>query len=205
MKDWPPVFKLTRKSLLVLAGVLVFSLFLYFGSAHLQKQLSTDLASQQAQIAAEEENRGQKQKDLDNILLHIQQFQKLQQKGLVGAARREDWVEQLIASRKQLGLPDTLAYTLKQPTPLREGTAPEDAAAATTSPPSDAPLAHNLEFELRNIHEEELLALLKTYESKVLGRFRIQSCKFAEPSSSGLFTQCTLRFFTMPQKPAGQT
>ncbi|MBS1197544.1 MAG: hypothetical protein H6R18_1329 [Proteobacteria bacterium] len=205
MKDWLPVFKLARKSLLILAGVLIFSLFLYFGSAHLQKQLSADLASQQAQIAAEEENLGQKQKDLDNILSHIQQFQKLQQKGLIGAARREGWVEQLIASRKQLGLPDTLAYTLKQPTPLREGAAPEDAAAATTPTPSNAPLAHNLEFELRNIHEEEFLSLLKTYEGKVLGRFRVQSCRITEPSPTGLTAQCTLRFFTMPQKPAGQT
>lgn len=205
MKDWLPVFKLARKSLLVLAGILIFSLSLYFGSDHIRKLLTANLGNKQAQLAAEQENLTQKQKDLDNIQSHIEQFRKLQQKGLIGAARREDWVEQLIASRKQLGLPDTLAYTLKQPIPLRDGATAEDTAATTTPASPDAALAHNLEFELRNIHEEELLALLKTYESKVLGRFRVQSCRIAEPSAAGLFAQCTLRFFTLPQKPTGQT
>lgn len=206
MNDWLPIFRRARKSLVVLLTILAVSLGLYFGSAYSRGQLTADLAQQQAQISSEQENLAQKQKELDSIQANIQKFRQLQQQGMIGKAKREEWIEQLIATRKQLGLPETLTYTLKQPASLSANPNPEQTPAdSTQAVASDAPLAHNLEFELRHIHEEELLAFLKTYQSKVNGRFRIQSCRLAEPATNGLLAQCTLRFFTLPQKPAGQT
>lgn len=206
MKDWLPVFRRARASLVILGTVLALCLLLFFGSAQLRTHLTNDLSQKQAQTSAEQERLNEKQKDFDNIRSNIEQFRQLQQRGMIGTARREDWVEQLVATRKELGLPDTLAYTLKQPAPVSTNTTPEPPAASEAPPTaSDAPLAHNLEFELRNIHEEELLALLKTYQGKANGRFRVQSCRLTEPSASGLQAQCTLRFFTLPQKAAAPT
>lgn len=205
MKDWLPIFRLARKSLLLLAGVLFISLGFYFGSTHFRSHLSTDLEQQQALISSEQENQTQKQKELDNIQTNIEKFHLLQQRGLIGKAKREEWIEQLIATRKQLSLPETLTYSLKQPTALLSANPDQEQTGTDPAQPiaNDTPQVHNLEFELRNIHEEELLSFLKTYQDKVPGRYRIQSCRLAEPSENGLFAQCSLRFFTLPQKPAG--
>lgn len=204
MKEWHPVFRRARRSLFLLAGALLLGLSLFFGSAHLRNQLTADLGQKQSQLAAEQEQLAGKQKDLANIQSHLQEFRRLERQGMIGAARRENWVEQLMATRQELELPDTLSYTLKPPAPANTGT--EQPPAGEESPPNaEAPLAHPLEFELRQIHEEELLALLKNYQNKESGRFRIQSCRLSEPGASGLSAQCTLRFFTLPKKTAGAT
>ncbi|OQA30875.1 MAG: hypothetical protein BWY57_02614 [Betaproteobacteria bacterium ADurb.Bin341] len=206
MNDWLPVLRLARTHLLVLGGILLLMLALYFGSAHIRDLLSAELAAQQAEVSAQQENQVQKQKDLDNLQLNIKRFRALQQRGLVGPARREEWVEQLLISRKQLGLPDTLAYHLKPPARLKPEGALEQAAGGTgQDAASDAPLAHDLEFELRDIHEEEVLALLEDYGRKVNGRFRVQSCELTEATATGLMAKCVLRFFTLPGKAAGPT
>lgn len=208
MNDWLPVCRRARSSLIVLTGVLLFCTGLYLGSAHFRTSLSNRLGQKQAQVSTEQEALNQKQKDLDNIQSHIQQFRQLQEQGLIGTAQREDWVEQLLATRRQLGLPENLTYTLKQPTPVSTNPTPEQTPADTaTAAAPDSPMAHNLEFELSQTQEAELIALLKTYESKVRGRFRVQSCRLSEPGANGLTARCTLRFFTIPQiaKPAEST
>lgn len=205
MNEWLPVCRRARTSLIVLTGVLVFSAALYLGSSHFRTTLNQRLGQRQAEVSAEQEALNQKQADLDNMQSHIQQFRRLQEQGLIGTAQREDWVEQLLATRQQLGLPEQLTYTLQQPTPLNSNPNPEQAPADASQPVSpDTPLAHNLEFELSQTQEAELIALLNTYESKVRGRFRVQSCRLSEPSANGLTARCTLRFFTLPQvaKPA---
>ena len=202
MNDWLPVLRLARAHLLVLGGILLLMLALYFGSAHIRDQLAAKLAAQQAEVSAERDNLAKKQSDLDNLRLNIKRFRTLQQRGLVGTARREEWVEQLLASRKQLGLPDTLAYHLKPPVPLQASADAGQAASGTVQDSTGSgPLMHDLEFELRDIHEEELLALLEDYAHKVNGRFRVQSCELAEATATGLRAKCVLRFFTLPQTP----
>lgn len=199
MNDWLPVCRRARTSLIALTGVSIFSAALYLGSSHFRTTLNQRLGQRQAEVSAEQEALSQKQSDLDNMQSHIQQFRQLQEQGLIGAAQREDWVEQLLATRQQLGLPEQLTYTLQQPTPLNNNPNPEQAPTDTNQPLSpDTPLAHTLEFELAQTQEAELVALLKTYESKVRGRFRVQSCRLAEPGPSGLTARCTLRFFTLP-------
>ncbi len=206
MNDWRPVFRQARASLYLLFAILLFCLGLFFGSSHVRDRLALELAQEQANIVTAQENLTQKQKELDNVRSNIEKFQKLQQQGLTGTARREDWIEQLLATRKQLGFAeDTLSYTLKEPASANP--APEQEAAEETQDGTQpAPLAHNLELKLRHIHEEELLAFLNTYQENARGRFRIQSCRLGEPSDQGLAAECTLRFFTLPTnaKPNGK-
>ncbi|MGE5385605.1 MAG: hypothetical protein ACM3SV_06945 [Betaproteobacteria bacterium] len=201
-----PILQLARPQLLILAGVASFSLIAYFGSRHVLDQLGQSLAQAQNQASAQQAALAEKEQNLADIRANLGKFRTLEQQGLVGPPDREDWVEQLLAVRKQLGLPETLTYTLKPPVPL--GAAPAAAAGAPEATPagSDTPLTHDLELEIRDVHEEELLALLENYRAKVHGRFRLQSCRLTEPGPSGLTARCVLRFFTLPQgapKPAG--
>jgi hypothetical protein len=67
---------------------------------------------------------------------------------------------------------------------------------------STSAMTHDLEFELKDIHEGDLLKLLHHFRDKAHGRFRIQSCTLANPSATGLFAKCTLRFFSLPEVAA---
>lgn len=206
MNDWLPVLRLARTHLVAFSGILLLMLILYFGSAHVRDLLAAKLAAQQAEVSAERDRLAKKQSDLDSLRLNIERYRTLQQRGLVGTARREEWVEQLLASRKQLGLPDTLAYHLKPPVRLHASADAAQAASGTAQDSAEGgPLMHDLEFELRDTHEEELLALFEDYGRKVNGRFRVHSCELTEATATGLRAKCVLRFFTLPQKPVGQT
>lgn len=196
MNDWLPILRRARTPLLVLAGTAVLGAALFFGSRHVLDQLEQGLAEAQAQSGVQQAALAEKERDLAGTEANLGLFRTLQQQGLVGIAEREAWVEQLLASRRDLGLPETLTYTLKPPAPL--GTDPAAATSAAPTPAAaDAPMAHDLEFEIRDIHEAELLALLDTYRAKVRGRFRTQSCRLSEPAPSGLAARCVLRFFTL--------
>lgn len=197
MNDWLPIIKQARTSLLVLAGVVIFSVLLHVGTVFLRNHVSAQLSQKQNQVAAEQENLATKQKDLESMKSSFGRFRDMQKRGVTGRTRREEWIEQLIASHRELRLPETLTYTLKQPSAVIPAGTPGQTGGENAG--NDAPLAHDLEFELRSIHEEELLAFLKIYEGKVNGRFRVHACQLGEPSASGLAARCTLRFFTLPQ------
>jgi len=198
------IFKRARRPLNLLAGAIFLALTLVFGSIYGRDALKSSLAQSRVQLGAQELNLTTKQEDLRIIQLHVDQFRAFRSQGLVGRADREGWVEQLVASREQLKLPDTLSYILKPPQTLTEPGTPEPAAVAPaagapagTGP--DAPTTHDLDFELSGIHEQELLDLLGDYRAKVHGRFRVQSCRLGSPQQTGLLAQCTLRFFNLPE------
>lgn len=190
MNDWLPILRRARTPLLVLAGTAILGAALFFGSRQALGQLEQALADMEAQSGAQQATLAGKEYDLANTQANLGLFRALQQQGLVGAADREAWVEQLIASHRELGLPETLTYTLKPPAAL--GTEP-----ATTLGAPPTPVTHDLEFEIRDIHEAELLALLDTFRTKAHGRFRTQSCRLSEPAPNGLAARCVLRFFTL--------
>ncbi len=207
MKHWQPILQRARIQLIILASVVSVALIAYFGSRHVLQQLGQSLAEEQGQAAAQQASLTEKEQNLANIRANIGKFRTLEQQGLIGPPDREDWVEKLVAARKQLGLPETLTYTLKPPVPLGAASPPPAGTPETAKPSSDTPLTHDLEFEIRDVHEEELLALLENFKAKVHGRFRQQSCRLAEPGANGLTARCVLRFFTLPQataKPAGE-
>jgi hypothetical protein len=196
-----PIFKRARRPLNVLAGAIFLSLTIVFGSIYGRDTLRESLAQSRSQLGTQQPNLTAKQQDLRDVQAHIGQFRGFRTQGLVGSADREGWVEQLVASRERLQLADTLSYVLKPPQAMTDA-ATADPAAAAVNP--DAPATHDLDFELRGIHEQELLDLLQDYQSKVHGRFRVQACHLGA-TPAGLVAQCTLRFFNLPNavKPPG--
>lgn len=195
------VFKRARRPLNLLAGAIFLSLTLVFGSIYGRDSLKTSLAQSRIELGAQQPNLTAKQQELRNIQAHIGQFRAFRTQGLVGSADREGWVEQLVASREQLKLADTFSYILKPPQAMTDVATPDPAAAMNP----DATATHDLDFELKGIHEQELLAFLQDYRTRVHGRFRVQSCRFSEPTQAGLLAQCSLRFFNLPEasKPPG--
>jgi hypothetical protein len=199
MNPWQPVFKHARTSLLMLAGAIVFGLVLVFGSGYLSDRLSDDLLLNRKQLRVQQTRLAEKEQDLLNVEAHNDQFRALQRQGFVGVPDREDWAEQLLASSKRLGLPGNLAYTLHPPAPMNDGAPVGQAGAAAATVNPDAALMHDLDFELHDIHEEELLDFLRDYRNRVHGRFRVQACRLDAPVKEGFAVKCTLRFFTLPQ------
>lgn len=191
------IFKRARRPLNWLGGAIFLSLTLVFGSIYGRDALKKNLAQSRAQLSAQQPNLKAKQLDLRNIQAHIEQFRAFRAQGLVGSADREGWVEQLVASREQVKLPDTLSYILKPPQAMTDAATPDPVAAAAANP--NAPTTHDLDFEVKGIHEVELLTLLNDYRTRVHGRFRVQACRFSEATETGLFARCTLRFFNLPE------
>jgi hypothetical protein len=200
------IFQRSRRQLNLLAVGIFVSLTLVFGSIYVRDTLKKSVASNQAQLAAQQSILASKQMDLQAVQTHIAQFRALKQQGLVGIADREGWVEQLAASRAQLMAGETLAYTLKPPQSLEESTPDQPAPVVAVDPAgiSGVPTRHDLDFELGGVHEAELLALLQVYKTKVHGSFRVQSCRLGNPASTGLLAQCTLRFFNLPEAVRAQ-
>jgi len=196
------IFQRARRPLNVLAGAIFLSLTLVFGSIYGRDTLRNSLAQSRSQLDALRPDLTAKQQDLRNVQAHIEQFRAFRAQGLVGLPDREGWVEQLVASREQVLLPDSLSYVLKPPQAMTDATIPESAAASAAKP--DAPATHDLDFELGGVHEQELLDFLHDYRAKVHGRFRVQTCQL-RATPTGLLTQCTLRFFSLPEaaKPPG--
>lgn len=200
MTPWLTIIHMARGGLAVMAASLAIAFGLVQWSAYHAKQVHSELAQLQQSETEQNETLQQAQKDGLGLSDNLARFAALRKQGLIDQADRAGWVEQLLASRQQLGLPDTLVYALQAPKPLR----PEGSAAnADTgqSPDSAEPQIsasyHDLEFGITHIHEEELLALLQAYKSSVRGRFRVNSCTLLEPTTNGLSARCTLRFFTM--------
>lgn len=206
MSDWQTIFSLARRCLIVLVSALSAGLALYFGSLFLRDKMQAELSQLQQTESASQANLAEKQTDLNNLQSNINRFTVLRQQGLVGNADRAGWIEQLLASHQRSGLPNTLAYTLQAPKPLAQqgGGAADTAVAAADSAPGalTGPQFYDLDMELSNIHEDELLALLRDYQAQVKGRFRVNACTLSGRTETGLSARCTLRFFTLPD---GQT
>lgn len=195
------IFKRARRPLNVLGAAIFLSLTVVFGSIYGRDTLRKNLVQSRIQLGALQPNLTAKQQDFLYIRAHIEQFRTFRAQGLVGRADREGWVEQLVASREQLKSADTFSYILKPPQAMTDVVTPDSAAVVNP----DATATHDLDFELKGVHEVELLDLLQDYQTRVHGRFRVQSCRFSEPAQTGLLAQCTLRFFNLPEaaKPPG--
>lgn len=204
MNPWRTIFRDARGSLIVLAVAIGIALALAFGSGHLESSLNAELRQGRNQTSSLQATLAGKQQDLAYLEAHIDEFRTLKQQGLLSAPQRETWIEQLLAARQQLGLPDTLAYSLPPPMPMTEGEAGSSAPGEAGVDGPDVPLAHDIEINLRDIHEGELLALLKAFRHGTHDHFRVQSCRLGSPAPTGLTAQCTLRSFTLPP-PAAAT
>ncbi len=191
----------SRRSLIALGLALFATVGVWQGGRYLAQQAKTQQLNLQQLAVQSEASLREKEADAVSLQEEIDQFEALTEQGLVGRADREGWVEQLIASREQLGLPNTLTYTLQPPKPLTQQGVEAPAASGELGGGAEAPegpLFHDLEFQISDIHEGELLAFLRLYQSRVKGRFRVNECSLTEPSAAGLSVRCTLRFFTLP-------
>jgi hypothetical protein len=196
VNPWKSIALQARRQLLWFGIAFTLVILLVIASHYFRNSLQRGVDQDEGLLVAQTANLAAKQTDLDNIQTHIQEFRSLKERGLVGNGDREGWVEQLVATRTTLRLPDSLTYTLNPDRSISDNTkeAAVDPPAATNTA-----RAHDLDFEFKEIHENELLKLLQQYQSKVHGRFRIQSCALTSPGPQGLFIKCTLRFFTLPE------
>lgn len=197
MSHWQTIAQLLRRSLITLGLALFTLLGAYLGTLMFKDQVQTQLVQKQQAESALQDSLATKQADLDSLQSSTGRFNQLRQQGLLGVADREGWAEQLVASSQRVGLPDNvLAYTMLPPKAL--------ASAANAGVPTDATpaatgaLIYDLEFELKNSHEEDLLALLQDYRAHVKGLFRVEACSLGNRIELGLLARCTLRFFHLP-------
>jgi hypothetical protein len=201
------IYERSKRSFNLLAAVIFLSLSLVFGSIYLRDILKNSVAERQGMLAAQRTSLESKRRDLADIQTQIERYKALKQQGLVGRADREGWVEQLVASREQLGVGTSIVYNLKPAQAMVDSTVPDPSAgtpvAAAVALAPDAPATHDLEFEIVGVHEAELLAFLTHYRGKVAGQFRVQACRLGRATPNGLVANCTLRFFNLPE-PAKQ-
>jgi hypothetical protein len=193
MKEWKPILLLARLKLVVLMFACIVSIGVILAIRHLNQQLNASLQQVNAELQSQQSQLEVKKSDLLNIESHIKRYETLKLQGLVGEPDRAMWVEQIQKNRSFLGLPDGFTVQLLPAKLLddrQESAAIEGAIAQ--------PYKHEMEFELRNVHEVEVLTLINTYRKEVRGRFRLQSCKFGEPKEIGFIANCTLRFVTIP-------
>jgi hypothetical protein len=208
MSDWNVVLLKARRSLTMLAVVVFVCVALVYGLKMLATSLQQRLASQQASLQEQQTLLQTQQNNLNNVRSHIKAYEKLRVQGLVGEADRALWVEQLQASHMRMGLPGKISVQLQAAKPLATTDTPAD---PPSNPPADpavtpiVPLTHDLQFEIREVHEGELLGLLQDFRANVRARFRVDSCQLRDPTDSGLTAICTLRFVTIPANMAAQS
>lgn len=195
------ILSAARRSLIVLGVAMTMTVGAFFGVRYLTDREGNQMQQLQQQEAQAQATLQQKQADTTTLQEGMRQFDTLREQGLVGLPEREGWVEQLLATREQMGLPNTLTYILQPAKPLAQQDAEVSGVAAEPQNAAEAPsgpVFHDLEFQLSGIHEGELLAFLSTYQSQVKGRFRVNGCALTAPLETGLTAACTLRFFTLP-------
>ena len=200
MNGWKSIFIAAKRSLVALALLALLCAAGVLALYALADSLATQVAQSGSAVQDQRGQLAQKQENLRNVRSHIERYERLRSQGLLGAPDRPQWVEELLASHARLGLTPPLIYQLQVPKTVVGANAATAAvpAAVPTDGASEEPLAHDLQFELRNVHEGDVLRLIQDFRSHVKGRFRVNSCTFAEPHGSGMRAQCVLRFVTVP-------
>ena len=201
MSDLTSILRQSKTALAVLGASAMLGLASYFAlAAYLQKD-QTELASVQSEKAASETDLTAKQAELAMFKSNFSRFEALQQKGLVGVAKRDDWVEDLVRAHQRAKLPLTLGYDLLAPRAVVAANAAPNAGVASGATIAPVEL-HELDVSLDSIHEVELIQFLNRYQDEVRGRYRLQSCVLSSPRNSGLSANCRLYFFNQPLTPA---
>ncbi|OYT92840.1 MAG: hypothetical protein CFE43_06055 [Burkholderiales bacterium PBB3] len=203
MSEWSPILVAAKRSLVTLGIVAVVSAAAVFALQMWADTLKVQVAQLEAAVQGQRSQLATKQEDLRNVSGHIKRFEALRTQGLVGDPDRPLWVEELQASHGRLGLTTPLVYRLLIPKLVADTNAGTAAPAAVPAEgAASEPQFHDLQFEVRETHEEELLRLIQDYRAHVVGRFRVNACSFAEPKDTGMTAQCVLRFVTIPAPKA---
>lgn len=206
MNGWKPIFVAARRSLVALAVVALLCIGAVVSLHMLANSLNTQVLQLGSAVQGQRAQLGLKQEDLRNMHSHIARFELLRAQGLMGTPDRPSWVEELLASHSRLGLSTRLVYQLQTPRTVADANAPPSATPAAAPPEGtgEEPLVHDLQFELREVHEGDVLRLIQDFSTHVKGRFRVNACTFSEPKEDGMMAQCVLRFITVPLPPVAK-
>lgn len=203
MTGWQPILFAARRSLIALALVALLCVGAVVGLSIQANAVGTEVMQLGGAVQQQRDQISLKREDLRNVRSHIARFERLRAQGLLGSPDRPLWVEELLASHSRLGLPGPLVYQLQVPKTVADANAqtPANASPATPQGAGEEPLVHDLQFELRDVHEGDVLRLIQDFRSHVKGRFRVNACTFSEPGENGMLAQCVLRFVTVPSAP----
>lgn len=194
MNEWKPIFLMARRSLITLLVVAVLSALAVYGLANLADSVKLSVEQLQGSTQELQTQLDTKRDNLLKVTKHIQRYEELRTKGLIGTPDRPKWAEDLQSSYQRIGFDDKLKYQLQAPQALSTtATEPAPADAAATGP-----LVHDLRFEMYNVHELDVFNLIRDYRDQVKGRFRVNSCTLGDAKDTGLTAQCVLRFLTIP-------
>ncbi len=197
MTEWTPILRLARRSIITLLIVVVLSAAAVYGFGSLAESLKASVGQMQGTVQELQTQLDVKRDNLLKVTKHIQRYEELRTKGLIGMPDRPQWVEDLQRSYQHIGFDDFLKYQLQAPKPLTAAGADQ----APADPASTDPMAHDLQFEMTNVHELEVFGLINDYRNRVKGRFRVNSCTMRDAKDTGLTAQCVLRFLTIPVAP----
>jgi hypothetical protein len=209
MSDYSSILRQSRTALAVLGAAAVLGLTSYLAPIYFVKKNQTDLISAQSGTTAAETDLTARQADLALLKANFSKFDDFKRKGMVGAANRYDWADDLVSSHQRSKLPDTLSFNLISPKPLGVANPASANTTASGNPPGSnavvtvAPVdVHELQVSIDAIHEVELIQFLNRYQDEVRGRYRLQSCVMTSRASLGLRAECSLYFFNQPWTPA---
>ena len=204
MNEWKPIFLAARKSLIQLGGIALLCVVTVVALHMMASSLNSEVQDLGRSVQAQRGELSLKQENLLNMRSNIERFEALRAQNLIGTPDRPTWVEELLASHKRLGLTTRLVYQLQAPKTLAAADLPPSAAVVPPDETNAEPLVHDLQFELRDVHEGDVLRLIQDFREHVKGRFRVNACAFSDPRASGMTAKCILRFVTVPQPPAAQ-
>lgn len=184
--------------MLIAGGVTIVIVFLSY-SYHAEMQAEYDLehAKYQDVLARLKESNDDKR----FLRLYSGRFKALESEGVFVAEQRVDWVDSLHAVIGAMKLPNVKYEVGPQRLSHDALVADAEHVRINTSP---------LKVEMNLLHEQDMLTLLDRLESKVMGRFLVDSCemkraelKFAyRLGRHNLGVSCDLRWLTLsPVEP----
>jgi hypothetical protein len=196
MSEWKPVFKESKANLIIVGVILISSVLAIWSSRHISSRFTKETVQLNNELQQKISQLDTQQADVKNMQNHIARYEILRKQGLVGEPDRALWLEQIQESRKKLKLPETFAVELKAAKPIG-ASGDASGSQALQADPQQA-LWHDLHFEIRDVHEIDVLRLVQDFRERVKGRFRVHSCRMEEAKNTGLVAICTLRFVTIP-------
>lgn len=196
MSEWKPVFKESQASMIIMGVILISSVLAIWSSRNISSRFTKESVQLTNELQQKILQLDTQQADVKNMQNHIARYETLRKQGLVGEPDRALWVEQMQESRKRLKLPETFAVELKAAKPI--GSSGDSSGSQALQVDPQQALWHDLQFEIRDVHEIDVLRLVQDFRDNVKGRFRVHTCKMDEPKNTGLVAICTLRFVTIP-------
>jgi hypothetical protein len=133
------------------------------------------------------------------IKARTQQFQQMEQTGMVGQEKRLDWTELLRDLQQQLRL-SGMSYEFGPQIPLE-----------TSTDKGYAFYSSQLKIQLRLLHEEDLLNFINRLQREAKAMILVRGCKLVRPpaansagGAASLNAECTMEWVTLRRATGAQ-